>query len=90
MDTMLAILGIFGLGAICVSAYIFTVAARNYVSWEDQSPTETSPGGGERLYTSRRQRDRRKGEPVEFPLTVNGVLIPRDRRRQPERRSSVF
>ena len=32
MDAVLIILGIMGVGAIVVSAYVFTVAARNYVS----------------------------------------------------------
>ena len=86
MDTLLLILGAIGLFAILVSAYVFTVAARNYVT-ED----ERRYGRGPAPYAmvERSPIDRRSGRPVTFPLTVNGILITRDRRVLPDRRASA-
>ena len=84
MDTLLLILGVIGLFAILVSAYVFTVAARNYVS-DDETSVYPGAHGQER-----RQRERRSGRPVEFPLTVDGVELTEDRRRQPDRRGNLF
>jgi hypothetical protein len=84
MDVVLIILGILGLGAIIISAYVFTVAARNYVSAEESARRGQR---SERQFLERSPVDRRSGKPVEFPLTVNGVLVPKDRRRRPDRRN---
>ena len=86
MDAVLIILGIMGFGAIIVSAYVFTVAARNYVSEEDRRH-----GRGPAPYNivERSTVDRRSGRPVTFPLTVNGILITQDRRVLPERRAAT-
>jgi len=90
MDTVLVVLGVLGLGAIIISAYVFTVAARTYVSAEEDvhrrpvkvnnaiPPAERRTGG-----------DRRSGQPVQFPLTLNGVVIPEDRRQLPDRRQAA-
>jgi len=89
MDVVLIILGILGFGAIVIAAYVFTVAARNYVSDEDgvlSGAPETSERDG---YVARNNRDRRRGVPVQFPITVNSVVISRDRRRSPERRAAA-
>jgi len=84
MDAVLIILGIMGLGAIVVSAYVFTVAARNYVS-EDHNRYGRGPNPAH--FVERNPVDRRSGRPVTFPLTVNGILIVHDRRVSPDRRA---
>jgi hypothetical protein len=89
MDVVLIILGVLGFGAIVIAAYVFTVAARNYVSAEDGRRRQSRmPPAGKRL-VNRNPNDRRSGKPVEFPLTVNGILIPQDRRHSPERRQAA-
>ncbi len=89
MDVILIILGVLGFGAIIIAAYVFTVAARNYVSDEHnlQRRNDVSPTG--RPHVERSPVDRRSGQPVEFPLTINGMVIPEDRRRSPERRKAA-
>ncbi|MFT4614281.1 MAG: hypothetical protein ACI9NT_001426 [Bacteroidia bacterium] len=86
MDAVLIILGIMGFGAIVISAYVFTVAARNYVSEEGRRH-----GHGPAPYNviERSTSDRRSGRPITFPLTVNGILITHDRRVLPERRAAA-
>lgn len=81
MDALLITLGILGLGAILISAYVFTVAARTYVSEEDKRY-----GGSAFPLIARKPGDRRSGQPVSFPLTVNGLLITHDRRVLADRR----
>ena len=91
MDIVLIILGVLGVGAIAISAYVFTVAARNYVS-EDHKKHRSSPQGNPvraRMLITRSEKDRRSGKPVTFPLTVNGVLIAKERRHQPDRRRAA-
>ena len=90
MDTVLIVLGVLGLGAIVISAYVFMVAARNYVSAEEDAhrrPIKLNSSG--RPWVMRASRDRRSGRPVTFPLTVNGIVIPEDRRTQPDRRKAA-
>ena len=86
MDAVLIILGIMGFGAIIVSAYVFTVAARNYVS-EDNRRYGRGPAPYHMV--ERSEVDRRSGRPVTFPLTVNGILISHDRRALPDRRAAA-
>ena len=88
MDVVLIILGVLGLGAIVISAYVFTVAARNYVS-EDELQDKLRPDMPSRPLVPRSRTDRRSGEMVQFPLTVNGVVISEDRRRLPDRRQAA-
>ena len=83
MDAVLIILCILGVGAIVVSAYVFTVAARNYVT-EDHGKRYGDPAAIDLV--ERSPSDRRTGRPVTFPLTVNGLLISRDRRTKTDRR----
>ena len=85
MDTVLLVLGILGFGAIVVAAYVFTVAARNYVSDHDDA-TKTAASSSDRIFIERNQRSRRQHGQVVFPITVNGVVIPQDRRKAPDRR----
>lgn len=86
MDVVLIILGILGFGAIVTSAYVFTVAARNYVADDDKRYRRNS--GEDLLHNlvARNPSDRRAGRPVTFPLTVNGLLIANDRRSLTDRR----
>ena len=90
MQTVLIILGVLGFGAVVISAYVFTVAARNYVS-ERQSDAEAtgSRKNGDKLYVVRTSTDRRQRETAVFPLELqSGEVIHLDRRRQPERRAA--
>ncbi|MFT4517701.1 MAG: hypothetical protein ACI9JM_000078 [Halioglobus sp.] len=89
MDAVLIILGILGIGAILISAYVFTVAARNYVS-EDQKKYRRKAGTAAPYHmVARNLSDRRAGQTVAFPLTVNGILITHDRRHIPDRRAAA-
>ena len=85
MDVILITLGVLGVGAILVSTYVFVVAARNYVSDEDSTEGRGKRRGPDQ-YVARSPRDRRSGQPVTFPLMVNGILIEKDRRVLPDRR----
>jgi hypothetical protein len=89
MDVVLVILGVLGFGAIVIAAYVFTVAARNYVSEDDLSGDR--PPGRETTdrFVQRQPGDRRRGIPVTFPITVKGVRIARDRRVRPDRRRAA-
>ena len=76
MDTVLMVIGILGLGALIIAAYVFTVAARNYVS-----ETSSHEGEGDAIrYIKRSPHERRTVTQTEFPFTVNGVLVSEDRR----------
>jgi hypothetical protein len=88
MDIVLIILGVLGFGAIVIAAYVFTVAARNYVSDEDHPQRDTPATPGEHHFISRSPVDRRQNKPIEFPLTLNGVVIPQDRRQLSDRRAA--
>jgi hypothetical protein len=85
MDTILLILGILGFGAIVISIYVFTVAARNYVS--DTHEDENQAGrSAENNFIERSSNDRRKNFQLDFPMTVNGMLITMERRTILDRR----
>lgn len=89
MDVLLIIMGAMGFMAILISTYVFIVAARNYVS-DDQTPFLNKAHAVNRRSPVKRSRtDRRIGRHVSFPLTVNGILIPNDRRFMPDRRIAV-
>lgn len=88
MDALLIVLGTLGLGAVVISTYVFTVAARTYVS-EDQHRYRTAPQAPGTRFVERSPIDRRSGRPVTFPLTVNGILIAKDRRVLPDRRRTA-
>jgi hypothetical protein len=89
MDVVLIVLGVLGFGAIVISAYVFTVAARNYVSADERHNRSNNHTLTARQMVPRSPVDRRSGEPVEFPLAVNGVLVVEDRRVAPERRKAA-
>lgn len=78
MDELSVFLGVLAFCAALLAAYVFTVAARKFVSDEDNrtDPDRSSSDGH-----YQRQGDRRSGDRiVKFPLLVNGIVIPRDRR----------
>jgi hypothetical protein len=88
MDTVLIILGVLGLGAMVIAAFVFTAAARKYVSNNNHpdrrggaAPSEP-PG-----HINRSGADRRQESSVpSFPITVNGLLVEENRRHTPDRR----
>lgn len=87
MDVVLVILGVLGLGAIIIAAYVFTVAARNYVSSDVQS---AGNGPGSTLkhgFVFRDTGDRRRRRADDFPLLINNVVIAKDRRKLSDRRN---
>jgi hypothetical protein len=86
MDTVLLVLGILGFGAVVIAAYVFTVAARNYVSESDRAEKSDAARSRNKILTERSLRERRQLVQLEFPVTVNGILIPNDRRILPNRR----
>ena len=86
MDTVLLVLGVLGFGAVIVAAYVFTVAARNYVSENDGAERTTAAPPANKTLTERSPLDRRQVIQLEFPITVSGILIPHDRRALPDRR----
>ena len=89
MDVILIILGVLGMGAIMISAYVFTVAARNYVSNDIYAPQVSQAPPNKRHFVSRNPQDRRRHIPAQFPMTVNSVIITRDRRETGERRAAA-
>jgi hypothetical protein len=89
MDVVLIILGILGFGAIVISAYVFTVAARNYVSDETDHGASEPESLARDGFVIRNGRDRRRGVTMQFPITVNNVVVTRERRQLPERRSAA-
>ncbi len=89
MNTVLLVLGVLGVGAILLAAYVFTVAARNYVSESGHSSRDkTDKEANQRLYIIRSNNDRRNEErKIEFPLTLqSGQIIKQDRRSSLDRR----
>lgn len=88
MDVLLIILGVLGFGAVVISTYVFTVAARTYVSDDHRRYRSPSPQTSPSSMVVRNPVDRRSGRPVTFPLTVNGILIANDRRSHEERRAT--
>ena len=85
MDLVLIALGVLGFGAIAIAAYVFTVAARNYVS-SDQflKPQDDKPSNG-RVDVEFELPERRGDRPAQFPLTVDGITVVKDRRQHSER-----
>jgi len=89
MDVVLITLGVLGMGAVLVSAWVFMVAARNYVTEEPEDFRSASRRSADVKQVERSATDRRRGQPVTFPLMVNGILIEKDRRVLPERRKAA-
>jgi hypothetical protein len=85
MDIVLIILGVLGMGAIVIAAYVFTVAARNYVSNDINAPYPAPVTSSADSYVMREPKDRRRGLPARFPLSLNDAIITHDRRRRERR-----
>ncbi len=90
METLLIIIAILGIGALLIALYVFTMAAKRYVTGEDLRAemraleSDLSPY---RHWVDRDHSDRRRNPaPVVFPISVNGVVIREDRRRGDRRR----
>lgn len=83
MNTILLILGVLSLGAVLIAAYVFTVAARNYVSdSNDAGDSFVDNDEITRSFVERTDSDRRQNDNViEFPITLaSGEVVHRDRR----------
>jgi hypothetical protein len=89
MDVVLIILGILGFSAIVISIYVFTVAARNYVSDDHDKYRNLRKRAARNEQIKRSPFDRRSHQAVDFPLTVNGLLITHDRRHHSDRRKAA-
>ena len=90
MEAVLITLGALGFGAIVIAAYVFTVAARNYVSNDNNAIRNGPAASSEDAFVTRSHADRRKNSmPVTFPMSINGVVVPRERRKSPERRAAA-
>ena len=89
MEVVLIVLGILGFGAIVIAAYVFTVAARNYVSHDNDVPHSERTASRRDGFVMRDPKDRRSDVYAKFPMTVNSVVIPHDRRELPERRAAA-
>lgn len=92
METLLLVLGVLGFAAVVFSAYVFAVAARNYISDNDYAPLpENMTANDERLKVVRELVDRRQraaANSEEFPLQLaSGEVVVMERRMQPERRT---
>ena len=83
MDFVLLILAILGFSCLVVAAYVISSAGRRaHRAPRSQSGSLNGPG----VHKERRETNRRSGEPVQFPLTLDGIVIPEDRRKTPDRR----
>ena len=88
MEIVLITLGMIGFGAIVIAAYVFTVAARNYVSTDEDFYTNGTAVRSHENFVPRESVDRRRNTvQPQFPMIINSVVIPRDRRRSSERRA---
>ena len=88
MDTVLIVLGVLGFGAIAISAYVFTVAARNYVN---EGAKQTRPSSHRNLsendFIKRSDINRRRDNVEQFPFALDGAVITSDRRSLTDRRA---
>ena len=83
MESLLFFLGVIGFGVLIIAIHVMTLDA-NAVNQRASSGI----GGtlGRASWGERSGIDRRSGQPVEFPLTLNGVVIFEDRRQRQDRR----
>ncbi|MEM1189251.1 MAG: hypothetical protein AAGI72_12035 [Pseudomonadota bacterium] len=90
MDTILSVIGVLGLGALVIAVSVFVSAARRKEPSVDNDGSFTvqdSEFNPYRQWVERAPGDRRQNpQPVLFPITLNGVLIPADRRVRADRR----
>ncbi|MFT4768948.1 MAG: hypothetical protein ACI8RN_002088 [Glaciecola sp.] len=90
MDVLLNIIGILGLGALLIAAWVFASAAKRYVTGQDlQEEMEAmeSDLSPYRHWKDRSENDRRKQNLSSFfPVTIDGLEIKEDRRAHHDRR----
>ncbi len=81
-DLPLIVIAGAALIAMVLAVFVFAVTARRFVS-NDHDPGSANPSvhHADPALDTRERQDRRSGIPVDFPLTVNGTVIPCDRRR---------
>lgn len=91
MSGVLLIFAVLSIGAVAVATYVFTVAARNYVS----DPTADAEQHNdqrheERVFVERSAQDRRQtNNVIQFPITLsNGEVVLQDRRAGERRAAS--
>jgi hypothetical protein len=94
MDTVLTVIGILGLGALIIAAWVFVSAAKRYVTGEDlreEMEAMKSDLSPYKHWVDRSRKDRRKddSDSVHFPLNINGMLIKEDRRQHSDRRRAA-
>ncbi|EED33979.1 hypothetical protein NOR53_801 [gamma proteobacterium NOR5-3] len=90
MDVVLNIIGILGLGALIIAAWVFASAAKRYVTGQDlkeEMEAMESDLSPYRHWKDRSGSDRRKNDRSSFfPLVINGIKIEHDRRVRSDRR----
>ena len=88
MQSLLITLGILGFGAVLISVYVFTAAARRYVH-ERAEPRHRFRvySSNEKLYITRSGLDRRQKQDAAFPIKLSGGEIILTERRRGERRN---
>ena len=90
METLLAVIGILGLGALLIAAWVFVRAARRYVTGEEanaRNEAMNSDLSPYRDWTSRDRSDRRQTRSTpDFPMIVDGETVARERRVARDRR----
>ena len=75
MDVVLIILGILGFGAIIISAYIFTVAARNYVSEDQRKQNHHNGEPAPRAHVTRSPTERQQSRREELLRFVSLLQV---------------
>lgn len=82
MDIIIIVLAILGFSSVIIAAYVISAATRKSNTTQTVEVPSIDPIPLDR----RRGRERRRAEPAQFPLKINGTVITEDRRRLPERR----
>lgn len=86
MDTVLLIIGVLGFGAVVIAAYVFMIAARNYVTETGLAEPANPLTSAATAFIQRSPRNRRQLVQFDFPMTLNGLLVPAERRVLGDRR----
>lgn len=82
MDMIIVVLAILGFSSIIIAAYVLAAATRLRNTNDSAELTANGAAPKDR----RRNQERRRAEPAQFPITINGNVITEDRRRFPDRR----
>jgi hypothetical protein len=93
MDTLLTVIGVLGLGAFLIAAWVFASAAKRYVTGEDlreEMEAMQSDLSPYKHWVDRAKQDRRQdSSSPSFPMTIDGILIKEDRRQRSDRRNAA-